>query len=499
MRAFSAISCCLLLTASAAASADVLRVIDFSQGVFTVQHGQVFVAGGSPTTIQDRLLEAGSPTAACWHIEVAADAPRDGLAAIIPLYDNRSGHRERKLLDARPAGHCCIRLIGALGGRQVHVDGVAGIAQTPDQPHVRLGTVESSALVAEEWRTLSFRLDPAEDVLSALGGVQLRFSGDGPAWLAVSAVWFAQEPGDPPGVTHGAGGTRSLRTAMWVWHTARIATDTGEIAALIEFSRRHEVTDFYLQMPYEYVDGAVRLLHTDGLRSLNTQAAAAGIRVHALDGAPRYVLSENHLRMLALVDALAAFNAAAPPEARFSAVHLDNEPYVLEGWRDPAKRKAILSEYLALNEALSRQVRSKGLEFGVDIPFWWDAENADGTPQFTVETRQGRVPLLEALFRLVDNVGIMSYRQRVTGPNGVIGCCTGEFELGLRHEVEVLAAVELGTGPDVEPGISFGELPLAYFRGQWHTLKRALVSAPGCAGVALHYYSHFRRWEQESS
>jgi hypothetical protein len=138
------------------------------------------------------------------------------------------------------------------------------------------------------------------------------------------------------------------------------------------------------------------------------------------------------------------------------------------------------------------------MAFGVDIPFWWDKRDANGEPAFMVKSGEGRIPLLEALFPLIDNAGIMSYRERVTGPNGVLGCAAGEFELGNRYHVDVLAAVETGTGPDVEQGITFGVYPYAYFQSQWKTLKRALAATPGCAGTALHYYRHLQAWEQKS-
>ena len=59
----------------------------------------------------------------------------------------------------------------------------------------------------------------------------------------------------------------------------------------------------------------------------------------------------------------------------------------------------------------------------------------------------------------VDNVGVMSYRPRATGSNGIIACCQTEFDLGARNGVEVFASVETGGGSDVERGTSFFPYP----------------------------------------
>ena len=87
----------------------------------------------------------------------------------------------------------------------------------------------------------------------------------------------------------------------------------------------------------------------------------------------------------------------------------------------------------------------------------------------------------------------MSYRRRVTGPNGVVFHCLNEFELGEKLGVDVFASMELGTGDDVEEGTTFGAYPWPYFRGQLATLERILALTPGSPGIAIHYYEPFAK------
>jgi hypothetical protein len=283
---------------------------------------------------------------------------------------------------------------------------------------------------------------------------------------------------------------------MWVWHTARILPDAHSRKELIAFCRRHRVTDLFCQIPYDYEDATVQLHQVEPQRAFNAAASAAGLTVHALDGAPDYVLPAQHQRMVDLIDALDQFNRGGAPETRYAAVHLDNEPYLLPQWRDPESRRLLLQDYIALNGELGRQARAADMEYGVDIPFWWDRHDATGKAVFVVPTTDGDVPLLEALFPLVQNIGIMSYRERVTGAGGVVACCGAEFALGARHGVDVLAAVELGTGPLVEPGISLGRYAPDYVRGQLATLERVLPHQKGCAGLAIHAYDYYRAMEE---
>jgi len=359
-----------------------------------------------------------------------------------------------------------------------------------------IGRLTGTQLNGTSWSTHVFPLPPEVLGSPGLGAVRLLLEGSGAGWVAVGQAAFCRSPEESAVPATAAPAVHPLRKALWVWETAEILPDPARQEGLVSFCRRNGVTDLFCQVPYDYKDDTIVLHHVAEQRSFNAAARAAGVTVHALDGAPDFVFARNHGRLFRLLDALDDFNRQGSPEGRYAAVHMDNEPYVLPEWKDPAVRRELLTDFIALNRELRRRCNAADMAYGVDIPFWWDSSDAEGKAAFTVAGPKGDVPLLEALFPLIQNVGIMSYRERVTGVNGVVACCRTEFELGHRLGVSVFAAVELGTGPLVEKGITFGCYPRSYFAGQLETLEYVLARSVGCAGLAIHSYESYRTMEE---
>jgi len=467
-------------------------IADFGSGVTTAQGGFFQVIGGRPDAVRDSLAELGRPPAWAWRVDVLERAGPSGVGAVIPLFDNERMAEQRRPLDISATPFLELRLLGALGRRTLRIELNPEAVPGAEVPGSVVASVDAFKLHADDWRSLVFRVSS-----KTAGVIRLILEGEGPAWLAVDrarfcasetpAVWQPASP-DPP---------RPLRVATWVWTTERELAEQDRAGALLEFARSHGMTDLFVQIPYDYSDGQVKLRLAHALREFNAAARRAGIRVHALDGAPQYVLRENHGRMFALVAALDQFNKESPPEARFDALHLDNEPYILPVWKDPSTRGEIIAAYVDLNRELRGRANAAGLELGLDIPSWFDRREPTGEPSFPVETAGGTVSLLEALFGIVQNVGVMSYRERVLGPNGVVAICRDEFELARRYGVAVFTSVELGVGPRVEEGISLGRYPREYFVTQLATLRRVLGYETGCRGLAIHSYLSYRGLEEQ--
>jgi hypothetical protein len=506
----STIGVCALVAAMTAtpagAAGHVIEVIDFDATARTAQGGLFGCFGALPNHLRDRMVTAGSPACGAWRLEVVADAPSAGLGGAIPLFNRdlllgratRTPDNPPKLLDISSAPNLQLRLIGALGERKLQVALVP--KAEPGSAGIRVGTLAAGDLDARKWSTKSWSVAESGVDLTSVGFIQLTLEGTGPGWIAVDAArfsaaestadWRLTPPADAP----------SIRQAMWVWKTREILPDPAQVERLLAFCETHRITDLFWQVRKQRSSGdAVVLEMVDAQRAFNTAAHRAGIRVHALDGDPQFVLRKKHARVFNLVDALVRFNQEGPADARFDAVHMDNEPYVLKEWKQsPADRQEIIQSYIELNRELQRRVHAGGMQYGVDIPFWWDKVDAAGVRAYQVKTEQGDVPLLEAIFGLVDNAGIMSYRVRVTGPNGVIDCCQTEFALGAQDGTEVFASVELGVGPKVEAGITFGVYPMAYFWTQLETLGRMLPAQRGCVGVAIHAYQFFEESSLEN-
>lgn len=466
------------------AESKAIAIADLGLSATTQQAGLCHCIGARPDMVRDHLTRIGEPAVDAWRIELSADAPDVGVGAVLPLYNNKPGAGEPAdfSLESLPTPRTLkLRLLGSLGSRNLRIE-LTSKANTQGE---LLADVSADKLDANQWRTISAPVDVTK---VNRGAVRLLIEGEGPAWIAIDAAAFVSGNGeiavDPPQ----SGTQKQLRKATWVWHTERIAGHASQTEQLLSLCKKRGLTDLFCQVPYRYEDGVVHIERADELRKLNRACRRQSITVHALDGGPTYVRRPNHQRMFALVDALAAFNQASPADARYDAIHLDNEPYVLPEWRDKRTRPALIEDYLTLNRELSVRTKAAGLTFGVDIPFWWDERDASGKPVFAATTDGADVPLVEAVFALVQNAGIMSYRERVTGPNGVVAHCLNEFELGARMGVDVFAAVELGTGKDVEAGTTFGRYSRKYIDEQLVTMETILSRQTGCAGIAIHHY-----------
>ncbi len=461
--------------------------VEFGPSIQTETGGFFRCFGGSPHQVTDELTNLGDPKYSVWRIELSARAPARGAGALFPLFDERRANSAA--LPGIATNSCLhVRLCGLLDDRRLRIELVPGA--NPEAHGIHLGVVEPQQLDDSTWHDLRLQVPPIEDRWDG-GFIRILAEGRGAAWFAIDSLRISPQSvrlsrHDPPHTLK-----HSLRTALWVWSTAEILADADRAKALLAFCSRHEITDLFCQVPYRYDQGAVDLFLAEQQAAFNAAASRRGIAIHALDGSPEYVLPENHLRMTRLLDAIGSWNATVAPNERYSGIHLDNEPYVLPEWRIDSDRQRLIDNYIRLNQELGPRAQALGLEFGVDIPFWWDKRDETGSPLYWFTSAGGRQPMLDVLFSVVQNVGIMSYRDRVTGPNGIVAQCLDEFELGKRFGVDVFAAVELGTGADVEASTTLGAYSKKYCRMQLETLRQVLSCTTGCAGIAIHYYEPY--------
>ena len=467
----------------ASAPGEIL-VVDFDASVRTEQGHFFDIVGGRPDVVRDRLATFGDPPRSAWRGDILRDAGDREISLVIPADSTATGP-----IEASGKTTLTLGIIGDLGDRRLSVEVAAKPDSTSADSPALIGMIAADQLDASRWQVI--RLPVPEGLSSSSSAIRLVLKGPGPAWLAIDAIAFDSNESGSRATERISPEPHELRQCLWVWNTDRILGSSDETDALLNFAKVQGFTDLFVQVIYKYRDGAIALGMADRQRAFNARAAKLGVRVHALDGHPQYVLRPNHARMVALVEALSAFNRQAAPAERYHGVHLDNEPYVLPEWQSPDTRQDLIDSYIGLNRQLSVAARHGKLEYGVDIPFWWDRTTAAGAPEFRL-TGDGGKPLLDALFALVDNVGVMSYRPRVTGSNGIIACCETEFDLGRRTGVDVFASVETGGGSDVEDGTSFAPYPREHFMQQLESLRRIAARTPGAAGISIHYYDALR-------
>ena len=163
------------------------------------------------------------------------------------------------------------------------------------------------------------------------------------------------------------------------------------------------------------------LQHAAAWRTLLREAHAAGLTVEALEGAPIYALKAHHGEALAVVDAVIAFSRTATDRDGFDGLHFDIEPHGLYRWRFPEPRERMATGLVEVALESSKRLRAAGLRFGVALPFWLQVDDEQtGEPLGVVTWEKTRQSAAYHLIDRLDYVAIMSYRDRTTGPNGVV-------------------------------------------------------------------------------
>jgi hypothetical protein len=280
--------------------------------------------------------------------------------------------------------------------------------------------------------------------------------------LAIGLLAVTLLPGDRR--TAAAPPPRPYPRAMWLWDPEPQLLDAAERTAFLAFCRREGIGRVWMQISTSVgalsstgpatdtpVAGArpKRVLeHQAEWRSLLAEAHAAGLKIDALDGDPRYALRQLHYLPFAIVDAVIEFNKSARPNERFDGIHFDNEPYLLRAWRTQRSRELLLGEFMELNVECLRRVRAQpGMEYGIDIPFWWQYTNSrTGVPHGDVAFEGTRKAASFHCIDRLDNIGVMDYRNVADGSDGLVA-----------HASELLAYADRAGHASVYVGVDTSE------------------------------------------
>jgi hypothetical protein len=244
---------------------------------------------------------------------------------------------------------------------------------------------------------------------------------------------------------------KSKPRALWVWQTEQLLNDSQKRSELFEFCIAENVGVIWLQLLYEIrtsTDGSPAkcvIRQPQNFRRLLREAHQASVKVHALDGYPEFALQEYHSIPIAVMQSLLAFNAESEnKEEKFDGAHFDNEPYSLSGWQSPEIRKEIMTEFLVLNQHCQQLADTqRNFEFGIDIPVWWHQTAKDADPTIAAFAFDGTTQSLAAhCLEIVDNLGIMDYRDHALGADGIVEHAQPILEISSRKRTPIYVGLE---------------------------------------------------------
>ncbi|MFW2478910.1 MAG: hypothetical protein ACN4GF_02095 [Lentimonas sp.] len=382
-------------------------------------------------------------------MEVRAQRHLEGFCgAWIHFFDFRI--EDRKYFDASPYAYLSFWVKGEKGGEKFSVK-IADkrLIEIEDSAHIGCITKYLPDGVTQQWQEVHVPFNQLRNVdKGKLGGITFDFDSPGDHSIYIDDIVFKKSKDSmiTPAILNTTKTSEAislqrrtlpLRT-MWVWTVFEILENkNNEQDSVFEACERENTNRLWLQIPIRHesnVDlGAdikeiqprefkVSLQHEDKLKAFIRKAHAKGIKIEALDGYPEFAQKPYHFMPLAIVDAIIDYNNRAEPEERFAGVHFDNEPYLIIGWHDKNRREQILKEFLELNIECQRRIHANSdMEFGVDIPFWWNANDpTTGEAIGEVTFNKERKPAVYFCIDFLDNIGIMNYRDTTYGVDGII-------------------------------------------------------------------------------
>lgn len=234
--------------------------------------------------------------------------------------------------------------------------------------------------------------------------------------------------------------------------------------AIAGFARSKGLERVFCNAPWATHTEPLRTWFSDAVASLG----AAGIDVAVLGGTPEW-FDRPALAAAWLTDARAT--------ATLSAVHLDVEPWSVSGTIDPAR---LVTGYLRMLEAV--RSAAGALAVGADLP-WWLA---------TVPSGRGTV--FDALVAELDSVVILAYSDHADGRGGILDLAAPAVRGAVASQTRFTIGVETDT-PAIAGGKqhTFFEEGSAVLEAEATTVRAALASIPGYAGITVEHLSAWKR------
>jgi hypothetical protein len=298
--------------------------------------------------------------------------------------------------------------------------------------------------------------------------------------------------------------------AMWVYETEALLGSPAARDELFEFCRTRRISDLFWQMHFEGETkaGPYQIRPATALADFLGDASRRGIRVHALAGDPSHALTRNHERVLARVDAVLAFNKrqmqSSGAEPLFHGLHLDIEPHGLPEWKTASEDEKcrLLTQFVELNAKVMDRIRAAEtrttgtrLAYGADIAFWLDKTRDDGSPAYPVTFRGVTQDATKHLLDMLDNVALMSYRNKAEGRNGLIALARRAIDDAGASRGRVFVGVKMADiGPKAESFFGSTEQEM---EAELRKVEKAFSQSPGYAGLAFFMYAAYRKMPQQ--
>ncbi|MGG4107496.1 copper amine oxidase N-terminal domain-containing protein [Paenibacillus lautus] len=254
----------------------------------------------------------------------------------------------------------------------------------------------------------------------------------------------------------------------WIWDSNILKQDQDKI---ISFARIKGLTDIYLQVDRD-IDPAI-------YEGFIRKAKSEGIQVEALEGRPEWAYRSKQEDIQKFIAWVKAYNAAVGPEASFSGLHFDIEPYALSEWTKDNKK--ILESWMDNLRLIEKETKGSGLNIAIDVPFWLNTINVPGKDY----------SMSAWMLEKFDCLVIMNYRNYALGSNGIVKNALAILREASTLKKKVVVAVETLESKE-GPRVSFYSMSSEVMEKELQSAHNQLAHYTSYAGFAIH---DFKSWK----
>lgn len=263
---------------------------------------------------------------------------------------------------------------------------------------------------------------------------------------------------------------KNKERATWIWHTKQIVEEQEE---LLTFLQEKKVSTVFLQIN--------RNIPNKTYEQFIQHATKLSIDVQALNGSPSWVSSKGTAKQEKFFSWLETYQNEVSDDAKFRAVHLDIEPYLLEDWKvDYAATVRHYQEIIKTSKERSAQLH---LPLEVDIPFWFDKR--------TYSNDIGTGILSEWVIDQTDGITIMAYRDKAEGNNGIIELSRSEIEYAATVNKKVSIGIETTKSSEGDH-LSFFNMNETKMNEQLSIVEKEFSTAASFNRISIHSIDGWR-------
>lgn len=261
--------------------------------------------------------------------------------------------------------------------------------------------------------------------------------------------------------------------AIWLWNSDIIQDDSQVQTFLSKMTDREH--------PFQTVLALIdRDMGNEAWQSFIQKCNAKGLKVEGLMGDKQWVLgktTEDGPTLEHELEWIKNYQASAPSDAKLAGIHLDVEPWALDGFE--ANKAEYVSSLVSIVSQVKEVAQPLKLPLGADLPFWADTVPCEDS---TLDT---------CLLKNLDSVTFMTYRNTAKSLLGIADPVLKAVKAKAPSMPVWLSVETSGECADVSL-ISYAGKTLGNMLSDLVTVTTSAAKSSGnFAGVAVHSYKDF--------